>query len=83
MTKNEIFEKISSYLVEYFEIPKEEITLEAHFYTDLDLDSIDAVDLLVKLQEITQQKIPPEEFKEVRTINDVVEIVYKLVNVQK
>jgi len=45
-------------------------------FDDLDLDSIDAVDLVVKLQEYTGRKIAPAEFKSVRTIGDVVEKVY-------
>jgi len=78
MTKNEIFETLSDYLVEYFEVPRPQITLEAKLYEDLDLDSIDAVDLVVKLQELTQKKIPPNDFKEVRSVGDVVEQVYAL-----
>ena len=51
--------------------------MEARLYEDLDLDSIDAVDLIVHLQTITKRKFNPEEFKLVRTIQDVVEIIYK------
>lgn len=80
MNKEEILTKLSEYLEEYFEIPKDKITLEANLYTDLDLDSIDAVDLIVKLQELTQKKIAPADFKEVRTIGDVVNKVYEMVN---
>jgi acyl carrier protein len=78
MTKKEIFDILSDYLEEYFEVPRSQITLEAKLYEDLDLDSIDAVDLVVKLQELTQQKIPPTDFKEVRSVGDVVEKVYAL-----
>ena len=80
MTREEIFETLADYLSEYFEVPREDITLEAKLYEDLDLDSIDAVDLIVKLQEIVKQKIPPNDFKEVRTIGDVVEQVHKLIS---
>lgn len=79
LSKEGIFEQISTYLVEYFEIDPTAITLDSKLYEDLDLDSIDAVDLIVKLQEITQQKIAPTEFKQVRTVGDVVEKVYDLV----
>lgn len=72
--------KLSEFLEEYFEIPKSKITQEANLYTDLDLDSIDAVDLIVKLQEITGKKIAPAEFKEVRSVGDVVDKVYEMVN---
>lgn len=80
MNKTEILAKLSDMLEEYFEIPKDKITLQANLYMDLDLDSIDAVDLIVKLQELTQKKIAPEEFREVRTVGDVVEKVYGLFN---
>jgi acyl carrier protein len=77
-TKDEILRKISDYLAEFFEVPRAKITPDARLYEDMDLDSIDAVDLIVKLQELTQKKIAPADFKEVRTINDVVEKVYEL-----
>lgn len=80
MNKEEIYSKITEYLVEYFEIPLEDITLESNFYTDLDLDSIGAVDLIVKLQEITNKQIDPNDFKEIRTVQDVVDHVYKLIH---
>ena len=59
LNKPEIQEKISQYLEEYFEISKKDITLDATLYADLGLDSIDAVDLIVKLQELTHKKITP------------------------
>lgn len=79
MTKDNILAKLTEYLEEYFEIPKSKITLDANLYSDLDLDSIDAVDLIVKLQELTQKKFPPIEFKAVRTVSDVVDKVYEMV----
>ena len=80
MNKEEIYSKITEYLVEYFEIPLDDITPESNFYTDLDLDSIDAVDLIVKLQEITNKQIDPNDFKEIRTVQDVVDHVYNLIH---
>ena len=71
----EIFEKLKTHLSVMFEIPEEKINREARLYEDLDLDSIDAVDLMVKLQEITQRKLKPEEFKTVRTVGDVLDRV--------
>jgi acyl carrier protein len=68
-----LFEKLRTHLSVMFEIPEEKIVREARLYEDLDLDSIDAVDLMVKLQEITQRKLKPEEFKTVRTVQDVLD----------
>ena len=44
----------------------------------LDLDSIDAVDMMIKLQELTGCKVSPEDFKGVRTVGDVQRIIEKL-----
>jgi acyl carrier protein len=79
MTREEVYSQLSKYLVDLFEVPQEDISPDALLYEDLDLDSIDAVDLVVKLQDLTNKKIPPEEFKTVRTVGDVVDRVYALV----
>ena len=61
-----------------FEVPPEKISLDARLSEDLDLDSVDAVDLVVKLQELTGRKIKPDQFKTVRTVGDVVDRVHDL-----
>ena len=63
-------------MTELFEIEPETVTLEARLSEDLDLDSIDAVDLVVKLQELTGNRIKPDEFKSVRTVGDVIERIH-------
>ena len=78
MTREEILAKLAEYLEEMFEVPAEKITLEAKLFEELDLDSIDAVDLVVKLQELTGKKIKPEQFKTVRTVGDVGDRVHEL-----
>jgi acyl carrier protein len=78
--RDEILQSIKNIMQEMFEIEADEVTLEAHLYEDLDFDSIDAVDMIVKLKEMTGKALKPEDFKIARTINDVVEAVYKLIN---
>jgi len=80
MTEQEIFIKIQEMLASLFEIDKEEIKPESKLFEELELDSIDAIDLIVKLQKSIGKKIMPEDFKNARTVQDVVDIVYKLVN---
>jgi acyl carrier protein len=79
MTRDEIFSTLSGYLTEMFEVPADSITEEARLFEELDLDSIDAVDLVVKLQDVTGKKFKPEQFKTVRTVGDVVDRVHELV----
>jgi acyl carrier protein len=79
LTRDEILRELTQTLVTFFEVPEEDVRLDAHLYEDLDLDSIDSVDLAIKLQELTGKKISPEEFKSVRTVGDVLDQVEKLV----
>ncbi|CAA0115444.1 Acyl carrier protein [BD1-7 clade bacterium] len=69
------FDQLKAILVDTFEIEADDITPEASLYEDLDIDSIDAVDLVVQLRELTGKKIKPEDFKSVRTIQDVLDAV--------
>lgn len=77
-SRNEIFQTLRDALVELFELEPERITLEANLYQDLEIDSIDAVDLIDHIKRQTGKKIAAEEFKAVRTVGDVVEAVHRL-----
>lgn len=78
MTETEILERIRSIFQENFAIDPARVTPEAHLFEELDLDSIDAVDLAIKLQEMTGRRIKPEKFKSVRTVGDVIGAVQSL-----
>jgi acyl carrier protein len=78
--REEILIAIKTILVEMFEIDEEAVTLEARLYEDLDFDSIDAVDMIVRLKEMTGKSVKPEDFKTARTISDVVEAVYNMLH---
>ena len=73
-----IYEEVSALLVKLFEVDPQDIKPEARLYDDLDLDSIDAVDMVVHLQKKTGHKIKPDTFKAVRTVQDVVDVVEQL-----
>jgi acyl carrier protein len=72
LTKEDIYPMMVDMLHEMFELDRSKITLDADLYSDLDIDSIDAVDLAVKLKELTGKRLRPEVFKSVRTVQDVV-----------
>lgn len=78
MTKDELFTKLKDVLVSDFDIEESAIVPEANIVTDLDLDSIDAVELIVKMKPLLNSKIEPEIFKSVRTVQDVVDILEPL-----
>ncbi|QOL16535.1 acyl carrier protein [Dickeya dianthicola] len=78
MDKNEIYNEIKTLLVKLFELDEDDITPESRLYEDLELDSIDAVDMVVHLQKRIGRKISPETFKSVRTVQDVVNAIEQL-----
>jgi acyl carrier protein len=79
-SQEEIYAKIVTVLEELFEIDTQQVSPQARLYEDLDIDSIDAVDLVVELKKITGKKIQPDDFKSVRSVQDVVDAVTKLLN---
>ncbi|CDL86533.1 acyl carrier protein [Xenorhabdus cabanillasii] len=82
MEKQQIYQEVSQLLVKLFELSPEDITPDSRLYEDLELDSIDAVDMVVHLQKKTGRKIKPEAFKSVRTVQDVVDAVEQLLQEQ-
>ena len=80
MTHEQIFQLIVEGLTSTFQLDAARITAEARLYEDLDIDSIDAVDLAAKLQRATGTRLSPEVFKSVRTVNDLVNALDELLN---
>ena len=80
MTEQEVEKKIVQILVDDFEVDAAALKPETNLFTELDLDSIDAVDLVVRLQQATGKKVNPEDFMQIRTLGDVTQAVLKLVN---
>ncbi len=77
-TKEEVLSAIVDVLVSEFELDRAKLVPEARLFEDLDLDSIDAVDLVVRLQQQTGLKVKAEDFKAIRTLGDVADVIVKL-----
>jgi acyl carrier protein len=75
--KEEVFRVVSAYLVKDFEVPAEKIRLDANLFTDLGLDSIDALDWFAKMEATIHLPIVEEDIKKVRTVQDVVNYVMR------
>ena len=82
MTQREIFQEVSESMVEMFHLDPKNVTLEARLLEDLDLDSIDAVDLAAKMQELTGKRLAEEDLRGLRTIEDVVVVVERMLRDQ-
>lgn len=75
-TEEEIHGELKTLFAEIFEIDGSKVNPQAKLYEDLGLDSIDAIDLIIKLQELTGKRMQPDEFKSVRTVQDVVDVLH-------
>ncbi|MBR5966153.1 MAG: acyl carrier protein [Treponema sp.] len=76
MSKEELFAKIQEVLESDFEIEKDNVKLDSKLFEDLDLDSIDAVDLLSKIKQYMPGKqIDPEMFKNAKTVENVIDLL--------
>jgi acyl carrier protein len=78
MNRDELFTWVADLLAEMFELDRAALTPASNLYADLDIDSIDAVDLAVKLKQMTGKRLQPEVFKTIRTIADVVDALVDL-----
>ena len=75
MTRAEIQQQITKILVETFEVDPGEVKLETNLYEDLDLDSIDAIDMFVELSQFTGRRVDPEVARKLRTVDDIIGLV--------
>ncbi|WP_312550217.1 acyl carrier protein [Massilia sp.] len=82
MNRDQLFVWIADLLAEMFELDRDALTPASNLYADLDIDSIDAVDLAVKLKQMTGKRLQPEVFKTIRTIDDVVNALLGLAEEQ-
>ena len=80
MTKDDILRRIAAIMEETFEIDPAKVKPEARLYDDLEIDSIDAVDLIVQLKPLIGAALKPEAFKAVRTVADVVDVVHAMMH---
>jgi acyl carrier protein len=77
-SRDEIYRKVTTILVDLFEIDPNSVSEDALLYDDLDIDSIDAIDLIIELKFYTGKKVPPEEFKSIKTVGDIVNKISEL-----
>lgn len=78
LSQEQVLTKLREWMEDLFEIEPENVQLDSNLYSDLDVDSIDAVDLVVKIKELTGKQVKPEDFKNVRTVLDVVTVIQNM-----
>jgi acyl carrier protein len=74
-TRDSLLTRIADILQEQFDVEPGSITLDSRLREDLDIDSIDAVNLMIELKSITAKKITLENFHQVKTIGDLIDAI--------
>lgn len=83
MTREEILTELRRAMEELFDLEPATVRPESRLYEDLDLDSIDAVDMAVKVQEITGQRVDEQTLRRIRTVGDVVDAIERMLQARR
>lgn len=75
MERNEIFEKIKKITCEEMQVEESQISEAASFEGDLQADSLDVVQISMKIEEEFNIEIPDEELSTIKTVGDAVNFV--------
>ena len=75
MKKEELFEEVKKIMTEKFEIEESKITMDSNIVTDLDLDSIDIIDLIVTLNTMLKLTVSAADFKDKRTLSEILDVI--------
>ena len=78
MTRAEVLGHVAGKMSEMFEIDRATIGESVRLREDLDLDSIDAIDLAVELQALTGVRVEEAQLRKLRTVGDVCDLVERL-----
>jgi acyl carrier protein len=77
-SQDEILDRVRATLLELFKLDGSRVTPQARLYEDLEIDSIDVVDLMDEVQRVTGKKVGPDDFRSVRTVGDLVVVIDRL-----
>ena len=78
-SREEVYNHVTEEIAKMFELDVNDLNETSRLYEDLDIDSIDAVDLIISLNSYIGRKISPDQFKNVRTIGDIVTVVSEII----
>ncbi len=69
------FEKVKGTILESLNCAEEKVTLEAKLMDDLEMDSLDAADLAMALEDEFEITIEDSDFENLVTVQDIVEFI--------
>jgi acyl carrier protein len=82
-TRESLFIQLKTIMQEQFELDPADINMSSRLREDLDIDSIDAVNLMIELKSLTAKKIALENFHQVKTISDLLDAILAFLDQDK
>lgn len=79
-TRENVYQFVVRVLQEQFELDADSLNEDVNLREDLDIDSIDAVNILIELKALTAKKIAIENFHQIQTVRDLVDAVYQVIS---
>ncbi len=80
VTREEVLDRVRSTMHDLFEVDPAKVTLDTRLIDDLGLDSIDAIDLAARLEEVTRKRLTEESLRKLRTVRDVVDLIFGMLD---
>ena len=77
MNKEEIKEKVISLIADTLEIDKNSINEKSNLVSDLEVESLDLVNLVVAFEDEYNVEIPDNEIKNLQTVEDIINFIEK------
>ena len=75
-SRDEVFERVKSVLVEQLDVEEGDVTDAASFQDDLDADSLDLVELIMELEDQFAIKISDEDAQQIQTVGQAVDYIF-------
>lgn len=79
MNEEKILVELKKVLIDEFEVDEEKITPNASFYEDLELDSLDAIDLIVTMNNVYNIDVDNKSMEEILTIQQLIDTVKRYI----
>lgn len=70
-----VFEKIKKIIIEQLQVPEDEVTMDTNLMKDLSADSLDAVEIIMAIEDVYGFEIPDEDAEKFQTVSDLVKYV--------
>ncbi|PWM68573.1 MAG: acyl carrier protein [Eubacteriales Family XIII. Incertae Sedis bacterium] len=75
-----VFEKIREIIMEQLNVDQDDVTMDTHLMKDLEADSLDAVEIIMAIEDEFEIEIPDDDAEKFQNVSDIVRFVEEKTN---